>query len=114
MINILEQEVPNESLNMLRSELWAYIIIVRHIVHEYLGINWLLLIIQSPKQKVATLIYIFEDVIVEAPENLKDTKHFRYPENGTHSKVKGDSPKLSNTEAKLSFPLYGCVTFVWK
>ena len=94
-----EQSVLDDFLSNLRSEFGQEDELIENmgLLHEYLGIT----IDYSIAGKVVfTMFDYLEDVIVEAAEDLKNSRSY-YPGNNQLMKVDNDSPSLSSSDAEI-------------
>ena len=80
------------------------------LVHDYLGMT---LDYSLPGKVAFTMFNFLEDVIAEAPENLKKSRS-QYPASQNLFKVNPDSPLLSNNDAELFHRLVACLLFASK
>jgi len=107
-----EQNVLDGFLDDLRNEFGQEdeLAETKGLVHEYLGIT---IDYSLPGKVVFTMFDFLEDVIVEAPDDLKKSRSF-YPGNDKLFKVNSDSPKLSQERAELFHRIVARLLFASK
>ena len=108
-----EQKVLDGFLNNLRTEFGQEdkLAETKGLVHEYLGITIDYLL---PGKVVFTMFDFLEDIIVEAPDDLKKSRLF-YPGNDRLLfKVNPESPKLSQKQAELFHRIVARLLFASK
>ena len=107
-----EQSVLDDFLNDLRTEFGQEdeLAETKGLVHEYLGIT---IDYSLPGKVVFTMFDFLEDIIVEAPDDLKKSRSW-YPGNDRLFKVNPESPKLSQKQAELFHRIVARLLFASK
>ena len=107
-----DQKVLDDFLDNLRSEFGQEdeLAETRGRVHEYLGIT---IDYSLPGKVVFTMFDFLEDVIVEAPDDLKKSRSY-YPGNDKLFHVDDESPKLSQERAELFHRIVARLLFASK
>ena len=107
-----DQKVLDDFLDNLRTEFGQEdeLAETRGRVHEYLGIT---IDYSLPGKVVFTMFDFLEDVIVEAPDDLKKSRSY-YPGNDKLFHVDDESPKLSQERAELFHRIVARLLFASK